>query len=124
MTITIGIRLVSRARLSRSQSSKPLDVLEHQVQEDQVGLLLGDGLESFRTRENLDRLETTRLHQTGQNVVGVALIIDDQNGARHGQNSKSLRESDGAAVREAIAENSSKHSRAPSQAWQGFARTE
>src|SRR5207248_1892290 len=42
--------------------------------------------------EDLDRFETTRPHKTGQNIVGVALIIDHQNGARHGQDPKSLRE--------------------------------
>ena len=70
---------------------KSIDVGEHQVQQDQFGLLLGNGRQHLRTRIELDRYEIAGPDETGQDIIGVALIVDDQNGARHGQNSKSLR---------------------------------
>jgi hypothetical protein len=33
----------------------------------------------------LYRFETTGLYKIGQDIVSVALIVDDQNGARHGE---------------------------------------
>ena len=90
----MGIRLVSRFRFSRSQIDEAVDVGEHEVQEDQLGLAFRDRRLDLRTREELDRLESASPDEAGQDIVGVALIVDDQNGARHGQNSKGLREID------------------------------
>ncbi len=69
-----------------------VDVGQHQVEQNQVGLPLGDGRKGLRSREDLDGFKPLSLHQTGQDIVGVALIIDDQDRARHGQNSNGLRE--------------------------------
>ena len=71
-----------------------VEVGEHQVEQDQIGLLLGHGRPDLRTRIELDRFEVASPNETGQDIVGVALIVDDQNGARHGQNSKKQPNSD------------------------------
>ena len=92
--MTIGIRFVSRFRFKLVADGEAVEVGQHQVEQDQVGRVLADGGLDLRTREELDRLEVAGLHQAGQDIVGVALIVDDQNGARHGQSSKGLRKID------------------------------
>ena len=64
---------------------EPVEVGEHQVEQDQVGRVLADGVGDLGARVELDRLEVAGLDQAGQDVVGVALVVDDQHGARHGQ---------------------------------------
>ena len=70
---------------------KAVDVGEHEVEQDQFRFLHRDGRPDLRTRIKLDRYEVASPNETGQNIVGVALIVNDQNGARHGENSKKLR---------------------------------
>ncbi len=81
----IGIKFVSRARFNRSHSSKPSISGSIRSSRIKSGIRLGDHRESLLSREYLDRFETTSLHKIGQDIVGVALIVDDQNGARHGE---------------------------------------
>ncbi len=70
---------------------EPVDVGQDQVEEDQVGPPLGDRLQRLLTGEDLDRFETLGPHEMGQDIIGVGLIVNHQNGARHGQDPKRLR---------------------------------
>ncbi len=64
------------------------DVGQRGVEQDQVGPPSGDLCQGVLGGVDLDRFETTRPHEMGQDVIGVALIVDHQNSARHGQNPK------------------------------------
>ncbi len=89
--MTIGIRFVSRFRFSRSHTSNPSISGSDRIEEDQVGPTLGDRVEGLLTGVHLERFETLGPHEMGQDVIGVALIVNHQNGARHGQDPKGLR---------------------------------
>ena len=71
-----------------------MNVRQHEIEQNQFRFLHRDGRPDLRTRVNLDRFEAANPNETGQNIVGVALIVDDQNGARHGENSKKPRNLD------------------------------
>ena len=73
---------------------EPVDVGQHQVEQDQVGRVL---LGRRRRPAHPRRAGPARSREpgpAGQDIVGVALIVDDQHGARHGQSSKGLRKID------------------------------
>ena len=69
-----------------------VDVWEHEVKEDELGLPLGDRGDDLSSGVKLDRFEAACANQTGEDIVGIALIVDDQNGARHGQHSRRRRQ--------------------------------
>src|SRR5208283_4972323 len=72
-------------------NGKAVDVRQHEIEQNQFRFLHRDGRPDLRTRVNLNRFEVASPNETGQNIVAVALIVDDQNGARHGENSKKPR---------------------------------
>src|SRR5208283_973364 len=72
-------------------NGKAVDVRQHEIEQDQFRFLQRDGRPDLRTRVKLDRFEVASPNEAGQNIVGVALIVDDQNGAPHGENSKKPR---------------------------------
>jgi len=78
----IGIRFVSRLRLRRVADGEAVEVGQHQVEQDEVGHVLADGGEDLGPREELDRPEVASLGHRGQDIIGIALIIDDQHGSR------------------------------------------
>ncbi len=64
-----------------------VEVGEHQVEQDQIGRVLANGGGNLGASKDLDRHEVkiSGLNKAGQDIVGVALIVDDQHGARHGR---------------------------------------
>jgi hypothetical protein len=62
-----------------------IDIWEHEVEQDQIGTSLGNRRKSLLARRYLNRFKPASLHKIGQDIISVALIVDDQNGARHGE---------------------------------------
>ena len=57
---------------------------QHQVEQDEVGPDVADVVHDGGPQVALDRLEVARADQAGEDIVHVALVVDDQHGARHG----------------------------------------
>ena len=91
--MTTGIRLVSRFRLSCSQISKPSRSGSIRSSRMRSGWILADVVHDGRAFIALDRLEVSRADQAGEDIVHVALVVDDQHGARHGQETPRVVES-------------------------------
>ncbi len=70
--------------LCLSQHLDPIDSRQHNVEQRQVGLLLGDDLQRLFAIASGEALVALGLQRAADGAQGQRLVIDDEDGMRHG----------------------------------------